>query len=117
MQNRDAVVHQVVGLIGGRWTLAVLSELQDEGRRYQELDEALDGVSHKVLTETLRRLERDGLVVRHIDPSRVDTATLYELTVLGRLLEEPLIVLGRWGQTNWSHVEAARRGWDRRRNV
>jgi HxlR-like helix-turn-helix len=48
--------------------------------RYQELDEAPDGVSHKVLTDTLRRAERDGLVGRHLDPGRVDTATLYQLT-------------------------------------
>jgi DNA-binding HxlR family transcriptional regulator len=68
----------------------VLAELVDGGRRYQELDEALDGVSHKVLTDTLRRAERDGLVVRHLDPGRVETATLYQITELGRSLVEPL---------------------------
>jgi DNA-binding HxlR family transcriptional regulator len=106
----------VVGLIDGRWTLALLAELQDGGKRYQELDEVLDGVSHKVLTDTLRRAERDGLVVRHLDPSRVDTATLYQLTDLGRSLKEPLIALERWCETNWPHVETARRHWTSRRN-
>ena len=52
------VTERVVSLIDGRWSLAVLAELQDGGRRYQELDEALDGISHKVLTDTLRRAER-----------------------------------------------------------
>jgi hypothetical protein len=53
----------------------VLTELSDGGRRYQDLDDALDGVSHKVLTDMLRRAERDGLVVRNLDPGRVESAT------------------------------------------
>jgi DNA-binding HxlR family transcriptional regulator len=114
MSNRWASSQNVVGLIDGRWTLAILAELQDGGRRYQELDDALDGVSHKVLTDTLRRAERDGLVARHLDPGRVDTATLYQLTELGRSLAEPLAALERWSETNWPHVEAARRRWGRR---
>ena len=103
-----------IGLIDGRWTLAVLAALADGGRRYQELDGALDGVSHKVLTDTLRRAERDGLIVRHLDPDRVDTATMYELTDQGRSLDEPLRVLERWLDENWPGVEAARTHWDRR---
>ena len=114
MANWWESLQRVIGLIDGRWTLAVLAELQDGGRRYQELDEALDGVSHKVLTDTLRRAERDGLVVRHLDPSRVDTATVYQLTDLGRSLDRPLSALERWGEANWLHVEVARRDWSRR---
>ena len=67
-------------LIDGRWTLTVMAELQDRGRCDQELDDAPNSVSHKVLTDTLQRAERDGLVVRHLDPGRVETATLYQLT-------------------------------------
>ena len=114
MANRWELPQRVIGLIDGRWTLAVLAELVDGGHRYQELDEALDGVSHKVLTDTLRRTERDGLVVRHLDPGRVDTATLYQLTDLGRSLEEPLAVFARWVVMNWHEVETARRQWSRR---
>lgn len=114
MPNRWESPQRVIGLIDGRWTLAVLAELQDGGRRYQELDEALDGVSHKVLTDTLRRAERDGLVVRHLDPGRVDTATLYQLTELGRSLGEPLAVLERWVDANWPEIEEARRRWNQR---
>ena len=47
--------HRAIGLIDGRWTVAVLAELLEGGRRYQELDGALEGISHKVLTDTLRR--------------------------------------------------------------
>jgi DNA-binding HxlR family transcriptional regulator len=53
----------------------------ERGRRYQDLHDVLDGISHKVRTETLRRSERDGLITRQLDPGRVETATLYELTV------------------------------------
>jgi HxlR-like helix-turn-helix len=75
MASQWELSQDVIGLIGGRWTIDVLGELQRGGRRYQELNDALDGVSHKVLTDTLRRLERDGLAARLVDPSRVDTAT------------------------------------------
>jgi DNA-binding HxlR family transcriptional regulator len=105
---------RVIGLLDGRWTLTVLAELGDGGRRYQELDDALDGVSHKVLTDTLRRAERDGLIVRHLDPSRLDTATLYQLTDLGGSLVEPLSILEQWAEANWRHVEEARGHWNQR---
>jgi DNA-binding HxlR family transcriptional regulator len=100
-----------VGLIGGRWTLMMLAELAPGGRRYQDLHETLAGISHKVLTETLRRAERDGLIRRHLDSGRMDTANLYELTDLGRSLEEPLAGLGRWVDANWDQVEAAQGRW------
>jgi DNA-binding HxlR family transcriptional regulator len=92
----------------------VLAELADGGRRYREIHEALDGISHKVLTDTLRRAERDGLISRRLDPERVETATLYQLTELGRSLDEPLRALGRWADSSWRSIEAARLGWDRR---
>jgi len=92
----------------------VLAELANGRRRYQDLLDVLDGVSHKVLTDTLRRAERDGLVARHLDARRVETATLYQLTDIGRSLDEPLAVLGRWSEANWLDVEAARRRWSRR---
>jgi DNA-binding HxlR family transcriptional regulator len=105
---------RLIELLAGRWTIAVLAHLAEEDRRYQDLDDALDGVSHKVLTDTLRRAERDGLVTRHLDPGRVETATLYQLTELGRSLDEPLAALEGWVSHNWSQVEDARRRWELR---
>lgn len=105
---------QLVQLLSGRWTLAVLAELGGGGLRYQDLDDALDGVSHKVLTDTLRRAERDGLITRHLDPGRVETATLYQLTELGRSLDQPLAAFTHWADANWPQVETARRRWSRR---
>jgi DNA-binding HxlR family transcriptional regulator len=98
-------------LIGARWTLKVLAELTAGGRRYQDVHDALDGVSHKVLTGTLRSAERDGLISRRLDSERTDTTTLYELTDLGKSLDEPLAVFGRWVEAHWHLVEAARRSW------
>jgi DNA-binding HxlR family transcriptional regulator len=94
--------------------LAELAELADGGRRYRDIHDALDGISHKVLTDTLRRAERDGLISRHLDPKRVETATLYQLTDLGRSLDEPLGALGRWADSSWRSIEDARLLWDRR---
>lgn len=101
-----------VRLIGGRWTLAVLAELTEGGRRYQDLHDALDGISYKVLTNTLRRAERDGLISRRLDPERIATATLYQLTDLGRSLDDPLAALARWVDANWNGVETAHHHWD-----
>ena len=105
----------VVRMLAGRWTLAVLGELRRGGRRYQDLHTALNRISHKVLTDTLRRAERDGLVTRHVDRNRVETATLYELTDLACSLEDSLRVLSCWANRNWAGVETARRSWDERR--
>lgn len=97
--------------------IALLAELSERGRRYHELHEALDGVSYKVLTETLRRAERDGLVARHLDRSRIETAPLYELTDLGQSLDAPLSVMARWTEGNWQGVEEARQSWGRLRRM
>jgi DNA-binding HxlR family transcriptional regulator len=78
----------------------MLDELAGEGRRYQDLHVALDGISHKVLTETLRRAEHDGLVGRHVDEDRIETATLYQLTHLGRSLDAPLAAMAEWADRN-----------------
>ena len=93
----------------------MLSHLVEGGRRYQELHDALDGISYKVLTDTLRRAERDGLITRHLDGSRIETATLYELTDLGRSLDAPLVAMAEWVEANLQAVEAARTHWDRLR--
>jgi DNA-binding HxlR family transcriptional regulator len=92
----------------------VLGRLATRGRRYHDLLDGIEGISAKVLTDTLRRAECDGLITRHLDPERIETATLYELTDLGRSLREPLAAFDRWVEANWEHVEAARRRWDRR---
>jgi DNA-binding HxlR family transcriptional regulator len=104
----------VIRLLAGRWTLAVIGQLATGGSRYQDLHAALDGISHKVLTDTLRRAERDGLISRHVDRNRVETTTLYQLTDLACSLEEPLAALASWAGRNWTEVQAAQRDWNER---
>ena len=119
----DALTHQhrradlLVHLLAGRWTLLILGQLATGGLRYQDLHDAIDGVSYKVLTETLRRAERDGLISRRLDEGRIETATLYELTDLGRSLDLPLAALAEWAEVNWKAVEVAREQWDARRQL
>ncbi len=102
----------VVRLLAGRWTLPLLSELAREDRRYQDLHTALANISHKVLTDT--RAEGDGLVIRTVDPKRIETATLYQLTDLSYSLDEALAALAIWTNRNWDKVEAARHSWNER---
>jgi DNA-binding HxlR family transcriptional regulator len=112
--NQWVDAQRVLGLLSGRWTVAILAELFERGRRYQDLDGALDGVSHKVLTDTLRQAESNGLVTRQVDPRRRETATLYQLTELGRSLQDPLAALAHWAIANWRDVEIAKSLWERR---
>ena len=106
-----------MALVGARWCLPIIEQLGEGGRRYQDLHDALDGISYKVLTETLRRAERDGLITRRLDGGRVETTTLYELTHLGRSLDQPLAALAEGAEVNWKAVEAAREQWDARRQT
>lgn len=101
MNENSVGPREFVQLVSARWTLLILAELASSGRRFQDLYEVLDGVSYKVLTEALRRAERDGLVVRHLDAERIETATLYELTDLGRSLDVPLKAMTEWAEHNW----------------
>ena len=117
MTDRGRQIQGTIDLVAGRWTLAILTELAAAGRRYQELHDAVHGISYKVLTDTLRRAERDGLIARHLDDARIETATLYELTDLGRSLDQPLAALAEWAEVNWKAVEVAREQWEARRQA
>lgn len=104
---------QVVNRIGDRWTLLVLFALDGTTLRFQELRRAVDGVSQKMLTQTLRALERDGLVRRRVYaevPPRVE----YSLTPLGASLAEVVAAVRVWAYGHMEEVEEARTDFDRR---
>ena len=97
----------VLDRIGSKWTVMVVGVLSNGPTRFNAIMRALPGVSHRMLTLTLRGLERDGLVKRTPYPTippRVD----YELTALGHSLIEPLAGLASWARANLSKIEAAR---------
>ncbi len=104
-------VSPVLARIGDKWSVLVIMILCSKSRRFNELKRDIDGISQRMLTLTLRNLERDGLVVRTVTPSlppRVD----YELTDLGRSLSSPVRALGQWAFTHHEVIEAAQARWD-----
>ncbi len=108
---RDCPSRQVLDRIGDRWSVLAIGALSAGPLRYTELSRRLEGVSQKMLTQTLRGLERDGLVTRTVHPvvpPRVD----YELTALGRTLRRPIAALEAWAIRHMPDVLAARDDYD-----
>jgi len=107
------MVSETLARIGDKWTVLVV-ELLCEGRgpvRFNEIRRAIHGISQRMLTLTLRSLERDGLVTRTVHPTvppRVD----YELTKLGRSLRVPLVAVAEWVRANGTAIHAARQVFD-----
>jgi DNA-binding HxlR family transcriptional regulator len=104
-------VSEVLSRVGDKWTVLVVSTLGDGPKRFNELRKALGSISQRMLTLTLRALERDGLVTRTVFPTvppRVD----YELTRLGRSLLEPVSELGLWARKNRAAIADARVRFD-----
>lgn len=98
---------QVLQMIANKWTALVICSLGPGPLRYSELRRRIDGVSQKMLTQTLRHLERDGLVSRNIYPV-VPPKVEYSLTSLGRTLFDPLKAICRWSEEHLSEMNAAR---------
>jgi DNA-binding HxlR family transcriptional regulator len=99
---------QVVSTIGDKWTLLVLYALENAGTlRFSQLQRAVEGITQKMLTQTLRQLERDGIVSRYVHatvPPRVD----YALTDLGRSLSGVIATLRSWAYQHMDEIESAR---------
>jgi DNA-binding HxlR family transcriptional regulator len=104
-------VSEVLSRVGDKWTVLVVWTLGGGSKRFNELRKALGSISQRMLTLTLRALERDGLVTRTVFPTippRVD----YELTELGRSLLDPVSELGSWARKNRRAIENARHRFD-----
>ncbi|MFL6786022.1 MAG: winged helix-turn-helix transcriptional regulator [Sphingomicrobium sp.] len=104
-------VTPVLNRVGDKWSMQVVMELASGPKRFSELKRALDGISQRMLTLTVRGLERDGLVNRYVTPSippRVD----YELTELGTSLREPVMALGSWAMQHVDCIWAAQQRYD-----
>jgi DNA-binding HxlR family transcriptional regulator len=103
-----------IALIADKWSLMVIFHLNEQTLRYSELQARLGKISSKVLTLTLRRLERDGLLQRKlypVIPPRVD----YSLTPLGQTLVEPIKAFCRWSVAHFAEVKQAREYFDQRK--
>lgn len=105
-------VSEVLARVGDKWTVLVVSAMGDGPKRFNELRRALGSISQRMLTLTLRGLERDGLVTRTVFPTIPPRAD-YELTRLGRSLLEPVSGLGLWARQNRIAVQEARDRFDK----
>ena len=103
---------RVLELLGDKWTLLTLNAIARGINRHNALQREIGGISQKMLSQTLRELERNGIVTRHVFPV-VPPRVEYEMTVLGKSLIEPVVALGKWSQENFAQVEAARQEYDR----
>ena len=111
-KETEDLVRDMMVRFGDKWSLRVMDELYEHGAmRFSRLRERLDGISQKMLTQTLRQLERDGVVVRRVYaevPPRVD----YELTAIGTELSEALCGVWEWAIQHEQRVAAARAAYD-----
>ncbi|MGF7055240.1 DNA-binding HxlR family transcriptional regulator [Bosea sp. OAE752] len=106
------LVSDVLARVGSKWSILVIGALGQGPRRFNELKRDVRGISQRMLTLTVRGLERDGLIERTVTPSippRVD----YSLTGLGRSLLAPVSALGEWAVENRAAVERARLAFDK----
>lgn len=106
-------VTEILSRIGDKWSVLVVMLLGDGPKRFSEIRRMVDGISQRMLTLTLRGLERDGFVTRTVYPTvppRVD----YELTALGKSLRDPISRLGEWAFAHRAEVERARSAFDAR---
>jgi DNA-binding HxlR family transcriptional regulator len=104
-------VTEILSRIGDKWSVMIVRLLGPGPKRFNEIKRAINGISQRMLTLTLRGLERDGLVTRTVTPSippRVD----YELTSLGQSLHAPIDALGAWAFANRPEIEASRTRFD-----
>jgi DNA-binding HxlR family transcriptional regulator len=102
---------QVLDRIGDKWTVMVVGTLSSGPIRFNAILRQISGLSHRMLTLTLRGLQRDGLVKRRAYPT-IPPKVEYELTPMGRSLTEPLHVMWKWAQQHRAKIEAARSVFD-----
>jgi DNA-binding HxlR family transcriptional regulator len=103
----------VLSRVGDKWSILVVTVLRDGSRRFSDLKRTIDGISQRMLTLTLRGLERDGLVSRTVYPTippRVD----YDLTELGATLLDPVLALAEWAASNRARIHSAREEYDQK---
>ena len=110
-EHEDCGIREVLDRIGDKWSVLVVVELAQGVRRFRELQRAIPGISQRMLTLTVRRLERDGLVARTVYPTvppRVD----YELTAMGHSLTHLVKALADWSAEHRDPIARARQEWD-----
>jgi DNA-binding HxlR family transcriptional regulator len=117
--DTDAIkcpIREILGRVGGRWTIDVLMQLEAESHHFADLDRCIPNISRRMLTLTLRGLERDGLLVR-LATGTAGSMVYYEITELGKELATQLHILTEWSRTRRDAIYAARDSYDRNSSV
>ena len=104
-------VRNVLDQVGDKWTVLVLAALAAAPRRFSQLHRLLPDISKRMLTQTLRGLERDGLLTRHVYPTNPPSVE-YRLSALGRSVLDPLSALVDWADRNHARIRDARARFD-----
>jgi len=110
----EALVNDVIGRVADKWTMLVLEVLAEHGeQRFTRVGDLVGGISQKMLTQTLRAMERDGLVIRTVHPV-IPPKVEYRLTDLGGSLAEAFCGVWTWAEANIDRIETARADFDAR---
>jgi DNA-binding HxlR family transcriptional regulator len=111
MMNAACPTRQVLDRIADKWTMLVIVALEHGTLRFSELRRSVGGISQKMLTQTLRALERDGIVEREVIPT-VPVTVRYTLTPLGHSLASAVSVIREWAYANMDAIETARAAYE-----
>lgn len=111
VQSDECPIRDVLDKVSEKWSLIILLCLRDGSQRFMELKRRIEGISQRMLTQTLRRLERDGLLIRTIYPE-VPPKVEYELTKLGKSIIKPIEGLVAWADKNHIKIQSARNKFD-----
>lgn len=108
----ETLVYELIGRVADKWTMLILEVLEEHGElRFTRVGKLVPGISQKMLTQTLRQMERDGLLIRTVHPV-IPPRVEYRLTDLGRSLGAAFCGVWIWAETNLSRIEAARSTFD-----
>lgn len=105
--EKDVLVREILGRIADKWTLVIIDELGEETLRFSALQKKIGKISQKMLTQTLREMEKDGLVERTVYPE-VPPRVEYRLTKIGESLGEAVCSIWKWAERNYKEVEKCR---------
>lgn len=109
--DKCPAIRDVLNRVGDKWSVQIVGLLGDGPMRFSELRRAIEGISQRMLTLTLRGLERDGLIARTVFPE-IPPRVEYELTRLGQTLLDPIRQLAEWAGDNRTSIQAAREKFD-----
>jgi len=108
-----ALIRLVLDQVASKWAVMIITSLCEEPQRFNTMKRRLGGITQKALTETLRRLEKNGLVARRVIPVS-PVAVEYSLTPLGRTLQDPFLSLSEWALKHQADIEAAQKDFHAR---